>query len=174
VFPFLAKLRFRHIFHRAILIAAVLLLWPLLRVSNVPGLPPWALRPIRIVDAMLAPESCSRSFPALLRRFAHWNAFLLISATSCLARLGKVLLAAISVPFIEETFFRESSWASYSGLVRKLLSVVAVSALLQRCFLEGIGMEPAIVTMDSGSNPSRRLRGFGDPMMVLGALPRYF
>ena len=38
VFPFLAKYDFDAFFHRAILIAGVLFLWPLLRVSNVRGL----------------------------------------------------------------------------------------------------------------------------------------
>jgi hypothetical protein len=45
VFPFLAKYDFDTFFHRGILIAAVLLLWPLLRVSNVRGWPIWVLRP---------------------------------------------------------------------------------------------------------------------------------
>src|SRR5262245_62724669 len=38
VFPFLAKYDFDTFFHRAILIAAVLFLWPLLHVSKVRGL----------------------------------------------------------------------------------------------------------------------------------------
>src|SRR5215468_8021142 len=45
VFPFLAKYDFDTFFHRAILIAAVPLLWPLLRVSNVRGLADLGLSP---------------------------------------------------------------------------------------------------------------------------------
>src|SRR5262252_2747988 len=45
VFPFLAKYDFDTFFHRAILVAAVLLLWPLLRISNVGGLADLRLAP---------------------------------------------------------------------------------------------------------------------------------
>src|SRR5438445_9587557 len=45
VFSFLAKYDFETFFHRAVLVAAVLLLWPLLRVSHVRGLADLGLAP---------------------------------------------------------------------------------------------------------------------------------
>ena len=65
--PFLAGVDFERFFRRAIMVAAVLLLWPLLRAIHVRSLDDWALRPIRIGAAIFAPESFSRSSPALLR-----------------------------------------------------------------------------------------------------------
>src|SRR5206468_13001313 len=45
VFPFLAKYDFETFFHRAILIAAALLLWPLLRISHVHSMADLGLTP---------------------------------------------------------------------------------------------------------------------------------
>src|SRR5206468_11554838 len=45
VFPFLAKYDFDTFFHRAVLVAAVLLLWPLLGFSDVRGLSDFGLVP---------------------------------------------------------------------------------------------------------------------------------
>src|SRR5204863_1695762 len=91
-------------------------------------------------------------------------------------RLGKVLLAAVSVPFIEETFFRGIVLGILLRTGRKLLSVVAVSALFVAVhFLKGSEWEPAIVTWTSGfQSIGDAFAGFGDPMMVLGAFATLF
>ena len=91
-------------------------------------------------------------------------------------RLGKVLLAAISVPFIEETFFRGIVLGILLRTGRKLLSVVAVSALFAAVhFLKGSEWEPAIVTWTSGfQSIGDAFAGFGDPMMVLAAFATLF
>jgi membrane protease YdiL (CAAX protease family) len=58
-------------------------------------------------------------------------------------RFGKVVLAAISVPFIEETFFRGIVLGILLRTGRKLLSVVAVSALFAAVhFLKGSEWNP--------------------------------
>jgi len=75
-------------------------------VSNVPGLAAWALRPIRIVDAMLARSPALDHSPALLRRFAHLDCIFTHFGTSLSGRALAGASCAISVPFIEETFFR--------------------------------------------------------------------
>jgi len=91
-------------------------------------------------------------------------------------RFGKVPLAAISVPFIEETFFRGIVLGILLRTGRKLLSVVAVSALFAAVhFLKGSDWEPAIVTRTSGFlSIGDAFAGFGDPMMVLGAFVTLF
>jgi membrane protease YdiL (CAAX protease family) len=177
VFPFLAKYDFDTFFHRAILIAALLLLWPLLHVSNVRGLANLGLAPNRhwardvgfgVLLSVISLLFCGALLIALhvysLRHVFVWP------------RLGKVLLAAVSVPFIEETFFRGIVLGILLRTRRKLLSIVAVSALFSAVhFLKGSEWEPAIVTWTSGfQSIGDAFSGFGDPMMVLGAFATLF
>ena len=177
VFPFLAKYDFDTFFHRAILIAAVLLLWPLLRVSNVRGLADLGLAPnphwgrdvgFGVLLSVIPLLFCGALLIALhVYSFRHVFVW---------PRLGKVLLAAISVPFIEETFFRGIVLGILLRTGRKLLSIVAVSALFAAVhFLKGSEWEPAIVTWTSGfQSIGDAFAGFGDPMMVLAAFATLF
>ena len=176
-FPFLAKYDFDTFFHRAILIAAVLLLWLLLRVSNVRGLADLGLMPnphwgrdagCGVLLSVIPLLFCGALLMALhvysIRHVFVWP------------RFGKVLLAAISVPFIEETFFRGIVLGILLRSGRKLLSVVAVSALFAAVhFLKGSEWEPAIVTWTSGfQSIGDAFAGFGDPMMVVAAFATLF
>jgi len=177
VFPFLAKYDFNTFFHRAILIAAVLLLWPLLRVSNVRGLAELGLAPnpnwgrdlgSGVLLSVIPLLFCGALLIAIhvysLRHVFLWP------------RFGKVLVAAISVPFIEETFFRGIVLGILLRTGRKRLSVVAVSVLFAAVhFLKGSEREPAIVTWTSGfQSMGDAFAGFGDPMMVLAAFATLF
>jgi membrane protease YdiL (CAAX protease family) len=87
-----------------------------------------------------------------------------------------VLLAAISVPFIEETFFRGIVLGILLRTGQKLLSVIAVSGLFAVVhFLKGAEHESAIVTWISGFQSIRdAFAGFSDPMMVLAAFATLF
>jgi membrane protease YdiL (CAAX protease family) len=177
VLPFLAKYDFNTFFHRAILIAAVFLLWPLLRVSNVRGLADLGLAPnpqwARDVGFGVLLSVIPLLFCAALLIASHVYSFRHVFIWP---RIGKVLLAAISVPFIEETFFRGIVLGILLRTGRKLLSVVAVSALFAAVhFLKGSEWEPAIVTWTSGfQSIGDAFAGFGDPMMVLGAFATLF
>ena len=166
VLPFLAKYDFDTFFHRAILVAAVLLLWPLLRVSNVRGLADLGLAPnphwTRDVGSGVLLSVIPLLFCGALLVALHVYSFRHVFVWP---RLGKVLLASISVPFIEETFFRGIVLGILLRTGRKLLSVVAVSALFAAVhFLKGSEREPAIVTWTSGFQS----------MMVLGAFATLF
>ncbi len=90
--------------------------------------------------------------------------------------LATVLLAAISVPFIEETFFRGIVLGILLRTGRKLLSIVTVSGLFAVVhFLKGSEHESAIVTWTSGfQSIGDAFAGFGDPMMVLAAFATLF
>jgi membrane protease YdiL (CAAX protease family) len=177
VFPFLAKYDFDTFFHRAILIAAVLLLWPLLRVSKVRALgdldlapnPNWA----RDVGSGVVLSVTPLLFCAALLMALHVYSFRHVFVWP---RLGKVVLAAVSVPFIEETFFRGIVLGILLRTGRKLLSVVAVSALFAAVhFLKGSESESAIVTWTSGfQSIGDAFAGFGDPMMVMAAFATLF
>ena len=177
VFPFLVKYDFDTFFHRAILVAAVLLLWPLLRVSNVRGLADLGLAPnphwARDVGSGVLLSVIPLLFCGALLIELHVYSFRHVFVWP---RLGKVLLAAISVPFIEETFFRGIVLGILLRTGRKLLSVAAVSGLFAAVhFLKGSEWEPAIVTWTSGfQSIGDAFAGFGDPMMVLAAFATLF
>jgi membrane protease YdiL (CAAX protease family) len=177
ILPFLAKYDFDTFFHRAILIAAVLLLWPLLRVSNVRCLadlgvapnPHWARDVGSGFVLTVIPLLLCGALLVALRVYSFRHVFVW-------PRLGKVILAAISVPFIEETFFRGIVLGILLRTGRKLLSIIAVSALFAAVhFLKGSEREPAIVTWTSGfQSIADAFAGFGDPMMVLAAFATLF
>jgi membrane protease YdiL (CAAX protease family) len=177
VFPFLAKYDFDTFFHRAILIVAVLLLWPLLRVSNVRGPTDLGLAPNphwgRDVGSGVLLSVIPLLFCGALLIALHLYSFRHVFVWP---RLGKVVLAAISVPFIEETFFRGIVLGLLLRTGRKLLSIVAVSALFAAVhFLKGSEREPAIVTWTSGfQSIGDAFAGFGDPMMVVAAFATLF
>jgi membrane protease YdiL (CAAX protease family) len=177
VFPFLAKYDFDRFFHRAILIAAVLFLWPLLRACNVRGLNDLGLVPNpywgRDVGCGILLSVIPLLFCGALLIELHVYSFRHVFAWP---RLGKVLLAAISVPFIEETFFRGILLGILLRTGRKLPSIVAVSGLFAAVhFLKGSEWEPAIVTWTSGfQSIGDAFAGFGDPMMVLAAFATLF
>jgi membrane protease YdiL (CAAX protease family) len=169
VFPFLASYDFDTFFHRAILIAAVVLLWPLLRASNVRnfaglGLAPnprwardlWAGALLAVVPLLF----CSALLIAL-HVYSFRHAFLW-------SRLAKALLAAICVPFIEETFFRGILLGILLRTGRKFLPIVAVSALFSVVhFLKGPDRATEFVTWSSGfQSIAQAFAGFGDPVMI--------
>jgi membrane protease YdiL (CAAX protease family) len=177
VFPFLAKYDFDTFFHRAILVAAVFLLWPLLRASNVRRLadlglgsnPHWG-RDIGFgVLLSIIPLLFCGALLILLHVYSIRHVFVW-------PRFGKMLLAAASVPFIEETFFRGIILGLLLRTGRKLLSIIAVSALFAAVhFLKGSEWEPVTVTWTSGfQSIGDAFAGFGDPMMVLAAFATLF
>ena len=152
VFPFLAKYDFGTFFHRAVLIAAVLLLSPLLRFSHVRGSADLGLAPnphwTRDVGVGVLLSVIPLLFCGALLIGLHIYSFRHVFVWP---RLGKVLLAAISVPFIEETFFRGIVLGILLRTDRKLSSAAAVSALFAAVhFLKGTEHESAIVTWTSG------------------------
>ena len=177
VFPFLAKYDFNTFFHRAVLIAAVLLLWPLLRANNVRGFadlglapnPHWARQVGTGVLLSVIPLLFCGAVLIALHVYSFRHVFVW-------PRLGKVLLAAISVPFIEETFFRGIVLGILLRTGRKLPSVVVVSALFAAVhFLKGSEREPTIVTWTSGfQSIGDASAGFGDPVMVLAGFATLF
>src|SRR5206468_13048330 len=107
VFSFLARYDFETFFHRALLIAAVLLLWLLLRVSQVRCLADLDLAPDprwgRDLFAGVAISVVPLLVCGVLLIALHVYAF---RHSVAWPRFGKMLLASIAVPFIEEAFFR--------------------------------------------------------------------
>jgi uncharacterized protein len=177
VFSFLARYDFETFFHRALLVAAVLLLWPLLRVSRVRCL----------ADLDLAPNSrwgrdlCAGAvvslvpllFCGVLLIALHIYAF---RHSFAWPRFGKMFLASMTVPFIEETFFRGIVLGLLLRAVRKYIAIFAVSVIFAAVhFLKAPERTSEIVTWTSGfSSIAHALDGIGDPMMVASALATLF
>jgi uncharacterized protein len=169
VFPFLARYNFDTFFHRAILIAAVLLLWPLLRVSNVRNLadldlapnPHWARDLWAGALLSVIPLLVCGALLIALRVYSFRHVFLW-------SRFGKLVLSAVIVPFIEEAFFRGIVLGILLRTGRKFLPIVAVSALFAAVhFLKGPDRATEIATWISGfQSIARAFVGFRDPVMV--------
>jgi uncharacterized protein len=177
VFPFLAKYDFETFFHRAILIAAALLLWPLLCISHVRHMADLGLAPNQRWGRDFGAGVVLSAIPllccgALLIAF-HAYSFRHIFAWS---RFGKVLAASIAVPLIEEWFFRGIVLGVLLRTGRKYMPILAVSALFAAVhFLKAPERTSAFVTWSSGLNSIANSFGrLGDPMMVVSAFATLF
>src|SRR5213593_647398 len=152
IFSFLAKYDFETFFHRAILIGAAVLLWPLLRISQVRGMGDLGLAPNPRWGRDLCAGAVLSAIPllccgALLIAFHIY----LIRHTFAWSRFGKLLLASITVPFIEEAFFRGIVLGVLLRTGRKYLAILAVSALFATVhFLKAPERTSAVVTWSSG------------------------
>ena len=177
VFSFLAKYDFETFFHRALLAAAVLLLWPLLRISHVRCL----------ADLDIAPNSrwgrdlCAGAvvsvvpllFCGVLLISLHIYAF---RHSFAWPRFGKMLVASITVPFIEEVFFRGIILGVLLRTGRKYMAIFAVSVIFAAVhFLKAPERTSQIVTWASGfSSIAHAFEGIGDPMMLASVLATLF
>jgi uncharacterized protein len=177
VFSFLAKYDFETFFHRALLVAAVLLLWPLLRVSHVRSLADLGLAPnsrwgrdlcAGVVVSVVPLLLCGLVLIALhvyaLRHSFAWP------------RFGKMLMASITVPFIEEAFFRGIVLGLLLRTGRKYIAIFAVSLIFAAVhFLKAPDRTSEIVTWTSGfSSIAHAFDGIMDPMMLAPALATLF
>lgn len=177
VFPFLARYDFETFFHRALLVAAVLLLWPLLRTSHVRSLADLGLAPNsrwgRDFCAGVVVSAVPLIFCGILLIAMHIYAF---RHSFAWARFGKMLAASITVPFIEETFFRGIVLGLLLRTGRKYMAIFVVSAIFAAVhFLKAPERTSEIVTWTSGFNSiAHALNGIGNPMMVASALATLF
>jgi membrane protease YdiL (CAAX protease family) len=177
VFSFLAKYDFETFFHRALLVAAVLLLWPLVRVSQVRSMadlglasnPRWG----RDLCAGAVVSVLPLLFCGVLLIALHIYA---LRHSFAWARFGKMLAASMTVPFIEEAFFRGIVLGLLLRTGRKYIAIFAVSAIFAAVhFLKAPERTSEIVTWASGFNSiAHAIDGIGDPMMVASALATLF
>ena len=169
IFPALGKFDFETFFHRALLLAAVILLWPLLRSieARTPGAvglrpnPKWRSHLVVGFLISVVPLLCCGATLLLLHLFRVRMA---ITGRS----LVTILLTTVAVPLIEEGLFR--------GLVLGILlrsSRVGVSVFLTSAFysivhfLKAPDRTSATVSWTSGFNSiAHSFAQFGDPMLV--------
>ncbi|HEV8618500.1 MAG TPA: CPBP family intramembrane glutamic endopeptidase [Candidatus Udaeobacter sp.] len=177
LFPFLARYDFETFFHRALLIAAALLLWPFLRVTNVRSM----------ADLRLAPNSSGgrdvfagillSAIPllccgALLIAFDVYS----FRHSFAWARFGKMLAASVTVPFIEETLFRGIVLGVLLRTGRQYMSILATSAIFSVIhFLKAPERTSTVVTWTSGLNSiAYSFEQFGDATMLISAFATLF
>ena len=177
VFSFLAKYDFETFFHRALLVAAVLLLWPLLRISHVRCLADLDIAPNsrwgRDLCAGVVLSVIPLLFCGVLLVALHVYAF---RHSFAWPRFGKMLVASITVPFIEEAFFRGIVLGLLLRTGRKYMAIFAVSVIFAAVhFLKAPERTSEIVTWTSGfSSIAHAFGGIGDPMMLASALATLF
>jgi membrane protease YdiL (CAAX protease family) len=177
VLPFLATFDFETFFHRALLLAAVLLLWPLLR----------AVRVRSLKDLDLAPDQSWRSH--LLGGFLLAAIPLLCCAAALLAfhvyffRLtfsGKAIASLVGastiVPLIEETLFRGLILGILLRSGHRYVAIFVTSAFYSIVhFLKAPEQTSAVVTWMSGFNSmANSLAQFSDPALLGAAFTTLF
>jgi len=177
ILPFLTRYDFETFFHRALLVAAVVLLWPLLRLSDVRSLEDLGLAPnpkwgrdvvggsiISIVPLLFCGVLLIAFHLYAIRHNISWP------------RFGKILLASMAVPFIEEAFFRGIVLGFLLRTGRKYIAMVAASVIFAVVhFLKAPERTSEVVTWTSGfTSIVHAFDGIGDPMMVGLALATLF
>jgi membrane protease YdiL (CAAX protease family) len=177
LFSFLAKSDFETFFHRAILIAAAVLLWPLLCLSNVRSTadlhlapnPCWGRDVFMGILLSAIPLLCCGALLIALNVYSFRHNFAWV-------RFGKMLAASITVPLIEETFFRGIVLGILLRIGRQYMSIFVTSAIFSVIhFLKAPEQTSAIVTWNSGLNSVAHSFGqFGDPMMLISAFATLF
>ena len=176
-FPFLARVDFERYFHRALLVAALVLLWPLFR----------SVRVRRMEDLALArnPNWSRDLFAGFL--FAAipllcCGAVLIMSQVYSLQptlswlALAKIIPAAAVVPVIEETFFRGLILGLLLRSGHKYMSILFTSALYSVVhFLKAPEQTSTIVTWTSGFNSiAHSFAQFADPILVAASFTTLF
>jgi membrane protease YdiL (CAAX protease family) len=177
VFSFLTRYDFETFFHRALLVAAVLLLWPLLRISRMRSMADLGLASNSRWSRDLCAGGVVSVVPLLLLGMLLVALHIYVFRHSfAWARFGKMVAASIAVPFIEEAFFRGIVLGLLLRTGRKYIAIFAVSAIFAAVhFLKAPERTSEIVTWASGFNSiAHALDGIGDPMMVASALATLF
>jgi len=176
-FSFLARYDFEIFFHRAILIAAIALLWPLLRLTRVRSMADLGLGPNSRWGRDLFAGAAISVVP-LLCCAALLMAFHMYSLRHTLAwpRFGKILVTSIAVPLIEEPFFRGIILGILLRTGRKYAAILAASVLFAVVhFLKAPDRMSEVVTWTSGlSSIAHAFDGVGDPMLLSAALATLF
>lgn len=176
-FEFLAKVDFESFFHRALLIAAIVLIWPLLRSIEVRNLadlgiapnPRWSRHLISGFVFSSLPLLCCGALLVALDIYA-------VRANVPWAGFGKLLGTTVTVPLIEEAFFRGLLLGILLKSGRAYLALFLTSAFYSILhFLKAADQTSAIVSWTSGFNSIlHSFTQFAEPMLVLAGFTTLF
>lgn len=177
IFPALAKVDFESFFHRALLIAALVLLWPLLQTSNVRTRRDLALEPNRgwfrdLLGGFALAAIPLLCFGAIVIGIHIYSLRNIVK----FAGIAQVIGATLAVPVIEEIFFRGLVLGILLRSGRVYWSMFLSSAFFAIVhFLKAPDRTSAVVTWSSGFNSvAHSLAQFADPVMVAAAFTTLF
>ena len=174
---FLSRFDFETFFHRALLVAAIVLLWPLARslsVRNRADLeiernPRWRRDLLVGFICSAVPLLCCGAILLAtpiysIRNVIDWTA------------VGKAVAAAAMVPLIEETFFRGLILGLLLKTGRRYLAMFVTSALYSIVhFLKAPDHTSTVVTWTSGFNSiAHAFVQFTDPILVAAGFTTLF
>ena len=177
ILPFLARYDFEKFFHRSLLVAAILLLWPLLVVLRIRNWHELGLTPNRerfrdlLAGFLLAIVPLLFCAAVLLGIHSH-----AIRHTIRWSALDTIILASLFVPLIEELFFRGLILGILLRSTSRLAAIIFTSALFAILhFLKAANESSAPVTWWSGFlSIARAFDEFRDPVLVLGGFTTLF
>jgi membrane protease YdiL (CAAX protease family) len=176
-FAFLTRYDFETFFHRALLIAAAILLWPLIRSLQVRSIsdlqlasnPQWRRDLLAGLIFSTIPLLCCGAIllatPIFSMRAAiNWSG------------VAKVAAASAVVPIIEETFFRGLVLGILLKTARRYMSIFLTSALYSILhFLKAPDRTSPDVTWMSGFNSlAHAFVQFADPILVVAGFTTLF
>lgn len=168
-FPVLAGTDFERYFRRALLVAAIALLWPLLRSIQLRSLRDFDLAPNPAWKRDLLAGFLFGAIPL----FCFGAVLILVGIYSPEPMVNwlvftKIIPTAIVVPAIEETFFRGLILGILVRSGPKYMSILVTSALYSIVhFLKAPEQTSTIVTWTSGFNSiAHSFAQFADPMLV--------
>ena len=177
ILSFLAGYDFEKFFHRALLVAAIVLLWPLMRASHIKswsefGLAPNSHRSRDLLAGFLLatiPLLCCAAILLFTHGYSIRNS-IRWSATS------GIVIASLFVPLIEELFFRGLVLGILLRNASRLSSIVFVSALFAILhFLKAPEETGATVTWMSGFvSIAHSFDQFHEPFLILGSFTTLF
>ncbi len=174
---FLKRFDFETFFHRSLLVAALILVWPLARSLSVRSRsdlqiepnPHWRRDVVAGFIASAVPLLCCAAIllatPIFsIRNIIDWSG------------AGKAVAAAAVVPFIEETFFRGLVLGILLKSGRRYFAVFATSALYSIVhFLKAPDHTSTVVTWMSGFNSiAHAFVQFTDPILVVAGFTTLF
>lgn len=178
IFPGLAKFDFETFFHRGLLIAALLLLWPLLRMIRVRKMTDLALEPNPKAWRDFGAGFIISTTPLLCCAAALLFLFHIFSPRITLSWFvfAKLVAAAITVPAIEELLFRGLILGILLRSGRVLISILITSAFYSIVhFLKAPVRTSAVVTWISGFNSiGHSFSQFADPLLLLAGFSTLF
>ena len=174
---FFAKFDFESFFHRALLICAVVFLWPLLRWLRLHSFRDLQLAKNRHALRDVVAGILLAGIPLLVGAVAliATRIFLLKNAVPW-SSLGAVLAAAITVPLIEELFFRGLLFGILLRSLRPVVATLITSGFFAIVhFLKAPTRPNESVTWFSGFHSiANSFAQFADPMMVLASFTTLF
>jgi CAAX protease family protein len=177
ILPSLAAYDFEKFFHRALLIAAIVLLWPLLEWLRIKrwsdlGLAPNHHRACDLVAGFLlatVPLLCCAAVLLLMHGYSIRNSLRWSSVSS-------VVLASLFVPLIEELFFRGLVLGILLRSASRVWAIIFTSALFAILhFLKAPEEAGATVTWMSGwVSIAHSFDQFREPFLVLAGFTTLF